>query len=489
MNQSLLHLIEIAKKHQNKFDEYYLEDMIRSCRQNEQNDRYLILFLIKIWQNNKEFLGHRFKQWVQQHKECNSKAPLDLLRNGQVHECIQKFEQNLSRNAFEAIKKHNFFPKIDSIQQEESLRRVKENLKQYDDSILNKINKILLGDIESILEVSKSDWISFVMLYVQFYDYRIKPQDMTKMLRQLKFSIEEENNHLVQLFGEIVLASQNVHLINCLLKYDLHLTYFLYLYFENKEKDYLRSEYEIQKSKFQLIKTILEDIPNDITFENEILYFFEEITNVMKDTESEQEFQDIYKSKFQGIILSTNNFRKIMTFVQNIEKFSLGTSPDLLPEVLLQKLFNENSQPLEEKQNALYLIFEKFNYQDTFLPIIKQVINNHINNPYFDDIFKDFLNNFSFQHYQECLVQELIKLQFKFGLKLYDLQLTNNFENPEFLIMNISQEFIRNVVKSDDAFKLKMKIILSILLDQCLNTQDEMLNKRINIIRLLIRRL
>ncbi|CAK91602.1 unnamed protein product (macronuclear) [Paramecium tetraurelia] len=489
MNQSLLHLIEIAKIHKNQFDEQYFEDMMASCRLNAQNDRYLILFLIKIWQNNQEFLGHRFKQWVQQLKDCNSKQALDLLRNGQVHECISKFEQNLSRNAFEAIKKHNFFPKSDSMQQEESFRRVKENLKQYDDATLNKINKILSGDVESILELSKSDWISFVMLYVQFCDYRIKPLDMTKILKQLKFSIEEENNNLMQLFGEIVLTSQNVYIINCLLKYDLHLTYFLYLYFESKEKDKLRSEYEIQKSKFQLIKTILKDIPNEMTFENEILYFFEEITNVITDAEFEQEFLDIYNSKLKGIILSTNNFRKIMNFVQNIEKFSYGNSASLVLEVVLQKIFNAQQQPLEEKKNALNIIFERFNYTESFIQIIKQVINNHINNPYFDDIFKDFLNNFYFQNYNQYFQQELIQLQFKFGLKLYDLPQTQNFEYPELLIMNISQEFIRNVVKSDDAFKLRMKIILSSLLEQCQNTQDEKLNNRKNIIRLLIRRL
>ncbi|CAD8055496.1 unnamed protein product [Paramecium primaurelia] len=110
MNQSLLHLIQIAQKHENKFEQKYLDDMITSCKQNGQNDRYLILLLIKIW-NNQEFLGYRFKLWVQQHKVCNSKSPVDLLRYGQVSECIQKYEKNLSRNTFEAIKKTQFFSK------------------------------------------------------------------------------------------------------------------------------------------------------------------------------------------------------------------------------------------------------------------------------------------------------------------------------------------------------------------------------------------
>ncbi|CAD8156746.1 unnamed protein product [Paramecium pentaurelia] len=495
MNQSLLHLIEIAKQHKNYFDENYLDDMIASCRQNAQNDRYLILFLIKIWQNNEEFLGYRFKQWVQQHKVFNQKSAIDLLKNGFVHECIQNFEQNLSRNAFEAIKKHNFFPKIDTLQQQESFKRVKENLKQYDDQTLNQINKILLGDIESILKESKSDWISFVMLYVQFCDYKIKPQDMSRNLRQLHFPIEQENNNLMQLFGEIVLRSENVYIINCLLKYDKHLTYFLYLYFENKGQDQLRSQFEIYKSKFQLIRTILEDIPNDMKFEDEFLYFFEEISDIIKmlrklrNTEFEQEYQDICDTKIKGIIISSSNFRKIMNFVQKIEKFQQDYQAAIVLEALLQKLFSQHLLPLEDKENALNIIIEKFFYQETFRHLIKQEINYQINNPYFDEVFKDFLNNFSFQQYREYFQQELIKLQFKFGLKLYDLQLTNNIEYPEFLIMNISQEFIRNVTQSDDSFKMKMKIILSTLLDQCQDIENEILNNRKNIIRLLIRRL
>ncbi|CAD8071644.1 unnamed protein product [Paramecium sonneborni] len=495
MNQSLLHLIEIAKKHKNKFDEQYLDEMIVSSSQNAQNDRYLILLLIKIWKNNNEFLGYRFKQWVQKQPQfCNSKLPLDLLRNGQVHECIQNFEQKLSRNTFEAIKKHNFFPKHNSQQIEESFKRVKENLKQYDDPILNKINKILQGDLESIIEESKQDWISFIMLYVQFCDYKIVPQEMTEKLKQLNFSIEEDNS-LMQLFGEIVLESENLQIIYSLLLYDKPLAYFVYLYFENQGQENFRSQQEINKSKFQLIKTILEKIPNDMQFENEVLYFFEEITGIVKflknsgNIDFEQKFFDIQKVKIKGIIDSSNNFSKIMNFVQQIEKFQQGQLSDIILETLLQKLFSQHLIPLENKENALNIIIERFLHDQNLIESIKKEINNQITNPYFDDLFKDLINNFQFQQYRGDFEQELIKLQFKYGLKLSDLQLTNEIQNPEFLIMNISQEFIRNVTQSDDSFKLKMKIILSNLLDQCGKTQDEKLNNRKNIIRLLIRRL
>lgn len=45
----------------------------------------------------------------------------------------------------------------------------------YDDHVLNTINKILSGNLETIKEVSKKDWKSFIMLYVQFYDYKVTP--------------------------------------------------------------------------------------------------------------------------------------------------------------------------------------------------------------------------------------------------------------------------------------------------------------------------
>ncbi|CAD8157477.1 unnamed protein product [Paramecium pentaurelia] len=495
MNQSLLHLIQIAQKHENKFDQQYLDDMITSCRQNGQNDRYLILLLIKIWKNNQEFLGYRFKQWVQQHKVCNSKSPVDLLRYGQVNECIQKYEQNLSRNTFEAIKKHNFFPNSQSQLQEDSLKRVKENLKQYDNDILNEINKILLGDRDSILKASQSDWISYIMLYVQFCDYKIVPLDMTIILRKLKFSIDQDNDNLLQLFGEIVLRPEDINIINSLLQYDKNLTYFVYLYFQNQGQEQLRSQQEIYKSKFQLIKTILEEIPNDMQFENEILYFFEEIAEIIKmlrkikNKQFEKEFQDIFNEKMKGIINSSTSFKKIMNFVHCIEKIQQRDQASIIHEALLQKLFSQNLQKFEENENALNIIIEKFYYDENFRQQVKQKINNQINNPYFEVLFRDFLNNFTLYQYRGYFEQELIKLQFKFGLKLYDLQLTNKIECPEILIMNISQEFIRNVIQSDDSFKLKMKIILSNLLDQCQNLQDEKLDNRKNIIRLLIRRL
>ncbi|CAD8159811.1 unnamed protein product [Paramecium octaurelia] len=495
MNQSLLHLIQVAQKHENKFDEQYLDDMIASCRLNGQNDRYLILLLIKIWKNNDEFLGYRFKQWVQLQKVGNSKSNFDFLRNGQVLESIQKFEKNLSRNTFEAIKKHNFFPRNDTPQQDESLKRVKENLKQYDDPILNTINKILQGDMNSILEVSKADWISFVMLYVQFCDYKITPQDMTNILRKFKFSIDSDNDNLLYLFGEIVIRPEDVNIINSLLKYDKNLTYFVYLYFENQGQNQPRSKYEIYKSKFQLIKTILEEIPDDFKFEQEILYFFEEIVEnikMLRELNSDifkEDFQDIFNNKMKGIINSSNNFRKIMNFLNCINNIQLEEKASIIHQSLLEKIFSEQLLQLEERQNALNIIIEKFFYDQDFLKQLKYEINKNINNPYFDELFRDFLSNFTLEKYRGYFQQELIKLQFKFGLKLYDIQQINNIESPEFLIMNISQEFIRNVIQSDEQFKLKMKIILSNLLDQCQNNQDEKFNNRKNIIRLLIRRL
>ncbi|CAD8045372.1 unnamed protein product [Paramecium primaurelia] len=197
------------------------------------------------------------------------------------------------------------------------------------------------------------------------------------------------------------------------------------------------------------------------------------------NTEFEQEYQD---TKIKGIVISSSNFRKIMNVVQKIEKIQ----QDYQAAIVLEAQYRNYSVNIYCHWKIKKML--QIQQLKTFRHLIKQEINYQINNPYFDEVFKDFLNNFSFQQYREYFQQELIKLQFKFGLKLYDLQLTNNIEYPEFLIMNISQEFIRNVTQSDDSFKIKMKIILSTLLDQCQDIENEKLNNRKNIIRLLIRR-
>ncbi|CAD8055498.1 unnamed protein product [Paramecium primaurelia] len=257
---------------------------------------------------------------------------------------------------------------------------------------------------------------------------------------------------------------------------------------QDHNKKYIKVNFNQQKlflKKFQMI----------CNMKMKILYFFEEIAEIikisrkMKYKEFEKEFQDIFNEKIQGIINSSTSFKKIMNFVHCIEKIQQRDQASIILEALLQKLFSQNLQKLEENENALNIIIEKFYYDESFRQQVKQKINNQVNNPYFEVLFRDFLNNFALQQYRGYFEQELIKLQFKFGLKLYDLQLTNKIECPEILIMNISQEFIRNVIQSDDTFKLKMKIILSNLLDQCQNLQDEKLDNRKNIIRLLIRRL
>jgi hypothetical protein len=58
-------------------------------------------------------------------------------------------------------------------------------------------------------------------------------------------------------------------------------------------------------------------------------------------------------------------------------------------------------------------------------------------------------------------------LAFRFGTKLDDIKLTNKIEEPELLIMSISKEFIQNLMKTNVEFKLRIKILLSNLLDQC----------------------